>query len=650
MDKVNVVFLNDGKILDLIENRRNVNPIKDFNYNEDTKYNEEVEEAISKLLNDPAINNMVDSNAFKQVVSQGVEVSIDKDVAIALKNAGLVEIREMKLVNNQKNNYMTNSNANEELGQTQTLEEKSAEKKEIKADKKEFAPSSAEDIPLEVRQMNEEIEKLEKALDENKENEKVKELIEKQIEEKAAERNEIYGKMYYLTPERMLENLQKMNGGRLWKTLFNSPEKRYAVERAYLTCSDPNQLTNPDFLTNRIEQFLPEGENVQGLKGIQKLLLANTYVGYHVEERAPEANIDEPKVDESVVNPAMIEFPAFVSDMPEDLKAEIRENGYKLMNQAMQDVILNNSAYTAICVISDTDSIASKALGELEKQAGNDTKGLAIKAYIKTLDTQFEKDAKKDLGEKFDLAVTFSGEELSNDSVRADTIQLLKIIDKNGQENIVDNAVKTVDIDIIIKDTQDIEKLKKMTSSFGEVNTEVNVNYAIDTQDTAIMNELRNDVKELDSGSQSNVKFYEDISAEEAMQLDHQVSDTIEMGANALMTMTAYNELSKLRENSMEEMLDSLIDTNENEKEFYEMYAGYENNDSAVADIARQVNDKNNDITFEEAVYRLSLEADIPIEMAEDLLIDAGARALEEDDFDPMNDFFNRTNNDEQNG
>ena len=649
-----VEFIMNKDLIEVLEyERRGTNPV--------------VDEDIQQLLKAPGVAGFLNIPNFEQVVRAQSDFSaqIDRRLAERLKERGFGEIIEIEVeapkINKNEVSKEANKpkeetiNSNDDIGETDNISEK-------QASKKEFAPKDNDENKLsdnkELEEISQKIEELYKKKENVEENSEEEKQIKEQIEEQKKEQSELIGQYYYLTPERMLENLKNLNGGSIWRNLFKTDRQREAVERAYLTCADPGLLNNPEYLDDRMEKFLPEGENVGGLKGIHMLLLANTYVGYHVEERSNSQaevgkdSLDSKSIDSDRAEYAMLEYPAFVSEMPESLKSEIREKGMGIIHNAVENILINNNTYTALVVVSDTDKLVDKALDSLELEAGNDYKGNAIKAYIKTIDEDYRKEFSKDkkslFREGFDYTITFSEDDLRNESTIAETSKILKEIEGSTPGNASSESFpKRIEVSMVIENQKDVDELKKKVDSFKDFSsgTEVVVNYAIHS---IINKELESQVNNISTPS-GNVKLERDKGTEQDMAIDEAVTGAIGDMASMAIRMTAVSQLRQLENNSLGEILNSETQNVDNSlnPDFYMMTNEYENNDSAVQGMAQMVNDKSNPnhLTFDEAVYRLSMEADIPIEMAEDLLIDAGAQALEEDDFNPL---FNAPNQDQQ--
>lgn len=628
------------KIIDEIRNNKmgNVNPVKDFDAKLDSTKHDDHLRLVEQLMNTPGVGELLKSDKFSQMLNLGSVIQIDLKLAEELEANRLGTIQE---ITQDKSPEVIPSVSRDDTDELDTIDDKTKEnpsssnkieerrtsqKREPIRQidfKKTFAPLKKGEVDNpETERINEEIQEIEIQINAVETEEEKKPLIEKE-KKLAKERDEKIGKFYYLTPERMLENLKNMNGGRIWKTLFNDERKRYAVERAYLTCSDPNALTNPKFLEERIGQFLPEGENVDGLKGIHKLLLASTYVGYHVEEvtnpeispQEQEANMDK-NVSADRVFPAMIDFPSFVSDMPENLKSEIRQSGYGIIKKSIEDLLLSNDIYTAMCIISDFNGIITNSLGELEANAGTDNKGNATKAYIKILEDDFRSETKKDLDSMMpDYELNFSSEDMENDSIRAQTIMLLRMIEDGGKDVDKGQLSQSVDIDIIVRDSSDVDKIKEIAQSFDDIKTQVNINYAIDADNAS---ELRSQIESVNGSVGSNVDFFEDVATEQSLAIDQAVSDAIHTGIRIGLDVAVHNELGSLAANEMGKFLSDEIDSVfEKEVKYY----------------AEMVN--NNAISQEEAIFELSKLADVSPKRIGEILEQECERSLEEDDFNP---------------
>ena len=681
-EKVDIKFTD--KMLELMEKKSklvdNPNPISEAQsalFSKENKNDKELldyvitlmmtNNSLARLLDNPKmLNNMIKS--------QGI-FPIEKSVAERLVNDGLATSEALEKQKKLHPQEMSTNQVDDSVP-TQTIEEAGAQKKEKETEKKQFAVEKLEDVDNpEIQSLNEQIKEVDKKFDEAKTEEEKAQIIAKE-RELAHERDNKIGKFYYLTPERMLENLETMNGGRLFKTLFNTPEKRYAVERAYLTCSDPAALTNPKFLDDRINQFLTDADKVEGLRGVHMMILSNTYVGYHVEEN----NVSEPgekvqespdkKIDPEVVSPAMVDFPAFLNDAPPSMIEEIEANIARNVNRMIQDVISGNNGYTALSILVDADYLVQKGMEQAEMQAGHDAKGKTTVAFIQNCRDRASKDVNvAEMIAQSNVAVVFSGDELTNDSARQEIVGLLRLIGNNGDKKDVEainvDAVQNIQIYNVVRDFSEVEDLKKIGDSFQGVGIKVDINFAIDPSlEEGTVNDIRNKMIEYNKSAPPEVHFYEDVSTENSMKVDAAVGNAISEGAEQLMRTAVSSSLTPATAGAIENflgggnVLEDNIDLNAMAGEAMgrnivedDIIQAQENAMSATEATADELVEGVNQGRYErqEAINILSMSADITPNLAEKLLIENGLSALEEDDFDPMSRVYDTFNGQENN-
>ncbi len=549
-----IKFKDPELAIKIIDSVKNPNPISDFDAE---KYSKKQIEAMRILTQIPTINKLLPT--FNSIVRQNSYLDVPDSVGEMLQISGLVEVEiEDRENESLSKNNIQNENKDLSNERQESIEDKVEEKKRLR----NFAKEQEEENNPRVQELNDEIKKIDKEF-ENANDEKEKEKIIEKEEELAQERDRIAGKYYYLTPERMLQNLKTMSGGRVWNYVIgNGPhraEKQYAVERAYLTCTDASELNSIDFLEKRIDSFMPNNDAGSGFVGIHKKLLECTYVGYHVEEVSNEASdVKEPDLDDNIkeVTPIMLEFPAFVSELPESLKNEIRGEYYRIIRDYIKD---GDNKDNTLIVLSNIEPIIDKANRDLENMQGKYSySGNAIKAYIKTLDDDFNKDESEN-GPKTNMELNFSNSEVSTDSQIDDIARLLKSAYSKDQNLPYAGAIiPNVSIDIVINDEADIERLREMVASFAGTVSEVTINYAINKDKGEEFDILQSKIKEINSNSESKIDIQEDTATEKSLETDRVVGNAVESIADAALLSVAVYEIGALSLQEIGKIINSL--------------------------------------------------------------------------------------------
>ncbi len=500
---------------------------------------------------------LLEINNIQSLARNGGTINLSRILAEGLKNVGLGTYEEKMRGPIEVSNEYQQAYSNDDMGNTRSLEDELNKKLDV--DPKQFAYEEGSrelgDDGNSIQEYDEEIRKLENAEEAGKKNnldDRTMQMIKEQLNQAAQQRNKILSGYFYLTPERMLENLQQMNGGALWnKITANDPDKKYAIERAYLTCSDPALLTNPDFLTDRVNKFLPDDEKADNLKPVHMMNLATIYVGYHTEEvsaNSSQSEVSDPS--EQNVDYSQIQYPTYADELPDSIKAMI----IRLILQKEQEIIgtqILKDPSNARDLIMDSTEIFDRALEELEKQYGKDqvgkgSKESAIAAYITMIREKREHDKAAEISNEVDkgqgqeqeneeeLPTQISSEELKSESQRKQYIASLK----EYKEKNPDANFGTLQINAIVRSREDVDELKEIVDDFQNVpSLTVSLLYAIDVDDGALENEIDGDVNSF------SVQTQRDKDTEMSLAIDHAITNLISNAAMAAIRTVVLNEL-----------------------------------------------------------------------------------------------------------
>ncbi len=238
-------------------------------------------------------------------------------------------------------------------------------------------------------------------------------------EEKAERRQQLYEeKRYYLSGLRMKENFEKSE---LSQGL--SPEIRKRISDAYLCCTDPNELNDPNFLDGRLSKYFEEHNINFELVGIHMCILTNTFVGYKIEGSGSEKNEEQEKSADNVKEMKLLQMPQLLDGIPETLKEYIKTQGKRFITNRIQDVLNGSNTLEAIAVIANFPEFIRETLGMFADTLGDSKEESIAKIFLKEEEKAKELMGSDEMGIKRDLGV----EDLTikiDDSVKNNTVQL----------------------------------------------------------------------------------------------------------------------------------------------------------------------------------------------------------------------------------
>ncbi len=663
-DKEMVEIRFTEKMLNLMEKKEqlnNPNPISEAQSTlfskENKKEKEELEFVMNLMMTNDSLARLLDNpNMLRQMVkSQGI-FPFEREAAERLVNAGLATSEALEK-HKEKTAEEKAMGQKDDSVPTQNIEEAAEEKKEDKKDQKQFTPENDEDTPSEIKALNEQIKTLEEAEKDKEDDQRAIPLIKKQKQELAEKRNEMYGKFFYLTPERMFENLEHMNNGRVLDVITNGDvDKKNAIRRAYLTCSDPAALQNPDFLTERLEKLnlLPEGKQVSNLKALHMMTLMSTYVGYHEEEvveKGPSESVDvkDPSMGQQVDN-AQVQFPTFADQLPYSIKKMIAD----MIRQKEKEIIgqkLITDPSQAEFVMGNMDLILDAALEQLEATYGRDQVGKgstenAIAAYIKVvretrerdqLEVPDELDAHSDAQAEpsKDNQLEISAETLSTDSGIEQTAQNLKAMSSNNPENNSLNTLSKVSVNIVVNAEPDLEQIDKIVTGLRETGIEVEIKYAYNTGEVGEIQQYEERIASIKSSSGS-VKLTRDEGAEMSLAVDRAVTGAIQNWALSTIREIAMAELGEALEGPLEDIFAEMLtrypdrDSMINRFNFIRHELLHEH--AAEIDAGRE--------TTQQAINAISVEGNIPPHLVAAALEELVNERSNEENPDPFANMF----------
>lgn len=559
---------------------------------------------------------------YEMLTSLGLEMEIIENIQNRDERSRESERKENRSSNLDENpirdyNDRDNDSNRQNTTQSATVNDKNESNQERLDEDKEKAVGKENDEDSEIKPFTAETEEEKKKQEEfgrefdEKEAPQLREELEKQgkkpeeVNEAIDQaKTEYIGKFYYLTPDTILDNLKKVNGGTFWDYLrVNGMQD--AVERAYRGCVWPSELSNPDFLENVISDYLPAGNQVDktGLKHIHTMALSRTFVGYQVEEvNASEEKTDDGKGEEDI---AIVNLPETVEQMPEDLKNEVRKDTYINMTKIIQSVLNDNSKYTAICALVPMENVFAEALEMTEKQYNEKdvTEGKKV-AIVQAMDyTKGYRDQLKNDSQGFNLNFAIGDIDWQNPEERQKTIELIKMISgRKEMQGIVDEkTIKNADVFFVINSEADVLKLRETKNSLEALGANVRMQY--------INNAPPEQKQEIEKAIKSEVGI--DAKPAALTPMVERSERNLLMGAIGATMAVAGMAMNIPQEKSEEELRNEEAIQN-----------------SSIDQYADSL--EKGTIDKDYAVYLLSMEADVTPEVAEQELFEAYMTAHEE--------------------
>ena len=342
----------------------------------------------------------------------------------------------------------------------------------------------------------------------NDEKEQEKQYAPKTQEEIANMPPEQVKKMFYLSPERMIASMKRINNGKAWDSLArNSKDKlelQTAIEKAYRSCVYPNDLTNPDFLDKRIGDYLPENNQAVQMKELHMAALMGTYVGYHIEKN--EGDIDNIDANGNEKNDvAILKFPMLVSDMPESLKSQTNQKLINSIKSRVKEIMDIPDSYRALILLMPIENTIDKAIDDYSEGLHDTQENKAVRAYIKAVRHDMSEEMQSQLD---DLNVTLDlyGLNWNDKETRKSVINMVKSAQGEGKTLDVSKFVEEINMSFEVKSPADLVAVSSACEDLSELSEQgIKVNIAFEIPPEQVGN------LELQAGLDDIVGEYENI-------------------------------------------------------------------------------------------------------------------------------------------
>lgn len=434
---------------------------------------------------------------IEKAMLRGMQIELPKEHAAKLEELGLVTIDNGKAKANlnleSKNNVEAYSNFSEENNEiVADKEETEFSPKDNISEEEELAEGIEEIEDEELEEENEESNDDKDEINEesNPEEEKpTKEFIPESLEDLKDIPEDEVSKRYYLTPERIIDSMKRIDNGKAWarirKVYDGSFSLETAIKRAYATGFYQSDLSNPNFLDDRIKQFLPEGEEAIEFKGLHMAAVLGTYVGYHIEKT--QGDVDEVALDGSQkTNLTVVKFPMVVSEMPEELKETVREDLTNNLTKRIEEIFRNNSGQRALIILRPIDEKIDELSEEYANSLQNTAENKAVKAYIQVIRGDMHDEMKNDFDE-LNVSMDLYGVNWKNKDERRKIIDSIDNLHEDGRNFDMTKLVEEINLSFVVNSntsSEDIRALCDDLSKLAKQGIDVNIAFDLSTRDT----------------------------------------------------------------------------------------------------------------------------------------------------------------------
>ena len=342
-------------------------------------------------------------------------------------------------------------------------------------------------------------------------------------------------KMYYLTGERMIETLMRMNNGNTWKALGlagNDNELQKAIEKAYRSVVYPSDLTSLEFLDKRVGEYLPEGNQAIQLKDLHKAALLGTYVGYHVEQNNTSINeIDNTK------NTAIIEFPLLANELPDSLKSQTKSDLKKAISRSVEDIMNMSDSYKALMILIPIERTIDEAMQDYSEGLHDTEENKAVKAYIKTIRADMNNEIKNGM-EDLNVSLDLYGIDWEDKDTRKSVIAMIHTLQGEGREAEVEKLVEEINMSFDVNSPSDVEAVDNACRDLSKLSSQgIKVNIAFEMPPQEAMN------PELQVALNEVVDKYENIERDTSQELvDNGVDVLLSAGIESALSQAAVGQ------------------------------------------------------------------------------------------------------------
>ncbi len=484
---------------------------------------QKIEAAVSLLKANPKLR------AFVEVSSKGnggIEVQLDDKIRESdikmLKSVGIIEYTGIDN-EKQRESHQEADNKEKDNPELDRIDEEVDNQEQKEEDKAIDNPAEMEysnDKENDINTKKEQDEKIEEQRnDNNPEKEELADDIDKPI-----------GKDNKSFRERLIEQVKGMKDLDRVRDPNGTATLKDSIIRAYELAGDANQLSNPEYLKNFMENDSATkglGFETKSFGDFHKSMLMNTYVSYTIEN---DAEMTEDGNQIGVAN-----FPETIDNMPQWLKSQYNQEITKYIERAINKVASEHSSYEALIILNPIDDIAEKGLEEAERNSNSNMK----RAYIKYLASDFKANAKREFAtgeQNLDVNIKVGDVDWSNPRIRKDMINLINKTDKEAYNQNIEQLIKNISFDVVVYSQEDVQELEAMCKDLKDLKVTKDITVVVATDDPRVQNDV-------DKIVDRNDGIERDTYEEEKIKTEQMLTDAITAGVGVAMGVAFGKEL-----------------------------------------------------------------------------------------------------------
>lgn len=504
---------------------------------------------------------------IEKAMLRGLQIELPEEHALKLEELGLVRIGNRKIntnlnfgENNKEEAYSSLSEESNEIAASS--EETEYSPKDNISEDEELSEGIEEAGEAEsLNEDSEEVEENDRTTSEkdgdneepNLEEEKAqKEFIPQSFEDLKDIPEEEVAKRYYLTPERIIESMKRIDNGMAWSRIHKACGGNFnletAITRAYATGFYQSDLSNPNFLDDRIKQFLPEGEEAIEFKGLHMAAVLGTYVGYHVEKT--QGDIDEVALNGTPkTNLTVVKFPMVVSEMPEELKETVRDDLTNSLTKRIEEIFRNNSGQRALILLRPVDGKIDELSEEYSNSLQDTAENKAVKAYIQVIRNDMHDEMKNDFDE-LNVSMDLYGVNWKNKDERKRIISSIDDLHGDSKNFDISRLVEEINLSFVVNSNTSPEEIRALCedlSLLAKQGIDVNIAFELSTKDMLSIQKNRE--------INAIINEYNNIHRDTGTELINNGTDLIINGA---ISASLGNAMSELGENITPDNLSSI--------------------------------------------------------------------------------------------
>ncbi|MBO5142269.1 MAG: hypothetical protein J6C46_04630 [Clostridia bacterium] len=446
-------------------------------------------EDIYVRLKETGIFNEGYIKVIEMAMTHGNEMQLPKEYAKILEEMGFVQ----KIHEKNISNAVTRGNE-QELKRNESKDEyipknNIEHEDDIENEKTEIeASSEVENVDEESDSSNasSDIEKEESIDDEKKEKQETK-FMPKSLEEIQNMPEEEKAKRYYLTPERIVESMKRINNGKVWKDIQRVQDASFSLEQAIISAYNTgfyeSDLSNPKFLDQRIKEFLPEDNQAVNFEELHKAAVLGTYVGYHVEKNQGDVNeIGLNGEDNSAIK--LVKFPLIIDEMPKELLETIGKKLTNSISRSIDDLLKSNDGEKALLILTPIDDKLKEFADDYSESLQNSEEKEMVKAYIRVIKADLPEHMRNDFNE-LSVSMDLRSVDWNDKDSRENIIYMIKNLQGEGKNIDISKLISEINLNFEVNSAADLQNVDSLCAELSELadrDIDVNIAFALSSK------------------------------------------------------------------------------------------------------------------------------------------------------------------------